>query len=578
MANVTNIKTPHAAVIVWNYSDRIGTEGITNKPDSSGVDDLNGVEQTIISTLSCISIETSKSKGQPEGQFRLVLAPYKNWVSTITAGSWCCLMMSNEPITEQDLKKANKNHVKMIGKIESVRVDTKQTDDTRQTQYFVAGVDWGHIFNNIVYVDNLIAGANDPQSQGNAAAVALRNALFGKGGTPKSFNVDDNLRSVIGIFGQKLGGFTQVEKDVNRLAKAIYNFKIPKKMVEFFDFSSPSGKIKGNIDSINKVLNLKTGVLTGPDVYKPSNEAKGFINPFSLQGQHTFWQILMENSNPALNEMFPEMRWRNDGGLELTIYNRIKPFAFKGYKGGAGSSSNLQSYFQNLKTHQIDNDTVISINAGSNWRDKYNFIEIKPEFQDFNIIANWYKQKSQVYDPVAFEREGFRPLILETKQFPSAGAKPGADDTVAVDWNQLEVWAKTMREWYFNTHRMLNGTLVMQGTTNYIGVGDNIKFDVGLINPTPNINKSTVDKKKNQSVLAHVESISHSFAINGDARTYITTIQFVRGIIVEGDNVISGRGTLDKFASSILDNDDRNTVNTISTSTDSDPDQKVRGR
>jgi len=123
MASNYAIKTPHAAVLVWNYIDRIGTEGMTSSPESSGVDDLTGVEPTIISTLSCISISTSKSKGQPEGSFQIVLAPTKDWVSTLTAGSWLAILMSNDPITQDDLKSANKSQVKMIGKIESVRTE-----------------------------------------------------------------------------------------------------------------------------------------------------------------------------------------------------------------------------------------------------------------------------------------------------------------------------------------------------------------------------------------------------------------------------------------------------------------------
>lgn len=574
-----NIKTPHAAVMVWNYVDRIGTEGMTNDPFSSGVSKLVDTEPAIISTLSCISIQTSKSKGQPDGQFQLTLAPYKNWTSTLTTGSWCVIMMSNEPITEKDFKKANKNHVKMIGKIETVRVDTQQVDGERQTRYYVTGTDWGHVFNNILYVDNLIASPNDPVSQGNAAAVALRNALFGKGGTPKSFNVDDNLNSIIQLFGQSLSGFTKAGQDINRLAKAVYTFRIPKAMIDFFDFKDANGKsIKA--DNISKLLNLRSGVLKAQDNYVPSNEARGFINPFSLQGSNTVWQILLENSNPVLNEMFSEMRWEEGAGngLYLTLYNRIKPFSFKSFTGAAGSQSGLKSYFQWVKLRDLDNTTIRSVNAGTNWRDKYNFIEIKPDFQDFAIFANWYKQKSQTFDAKAFEREGFRPLILSTRQFPAAGSKSGSNNKVNVDWDQLQVWATAMREWYFNTHRMLNGTLVMQGSTEYIAVGDNIRFDAGLINPTPNINDATVKAGKNMSIIAHVENVTHNFAINGDTRSYTTTIQFVRGIIVDGNNVIAGKGTLDKFVTDVPSKSDRNTNNTVSTSSDADPDTKIKGK
>lgn len=576
------VKTPHAAVLVWNYGDRIGNpDGNYN---ATGVKDLNSIEKesppVIVSTLSCVSIQTSKAKSQPDGSFNLVLAPYKNWTSTLTAGSWCCIMMSNEPITEQDLKKANKNHVKMIGRIESVRCETNVSDDgARQTLYYVSGVDWGHIFNSVLYIDNLIASTNDPQSQGNSAAVALRNALFGKEGSPKSFLVRQNLTSILDIMGKNLAGYTEAGNTIGRLSNSIYEFQIPDKMVEFFNFVDAKGK-KISAKTVNKLITLTTGSLVGPDKYVDKGEAVGFIDPFSLQGTHSLWQILLENSNPALNEMLAEMKWNDKSELQLVMYNRIRPFSYKNFKPNAGSSNGIKSYFQYIKTHNIDPVEVISVNAGTNWRDKFNFIEIKPQFQEFAIVANWYKQKSQVFDPVAFQREGFRPLIFDTKQFPSGSEKGGLPNDVGVDWSQLEVWAKIMREWYFGTHRMLNGTIVLHGTTEYIGVGNNIRFDAGLINPTPNINIATKRKGKNEYILAHVESVSHSFSVSPDgARSYRTTIQFVRGIIVNENNINVGEGMLDQDARDLSQADDRNTKNTVSTSDPTDPDpQKVRGR
>jgi hypothetical protein len=295
------------------------------------------------------------------------------------------------------------------------------------------------------------------------------------------------------------------------------------------------------------------------------------------------WQILLENSNHALNEMYCEIDWDNQSDdLDLVLYNRIKPFAYKDFKPTAGKSSKLKSYFQYIKMHKINSIDVISVNAGTNWRDKFNFIEIKPQFQDFAVVANWYKQKSQVFDPVSFQREGFRPLIIDTKQFPSSGGKDGGLPTdVGIKWDELEEWAKLLREWYFGTHRLLNGTLVMQGSTEYIAVGNNIKFDAGLINVTPNMNSASRNRNKTNSILAHVESVSHSFTVGSDgARSYRTTIQFVRGIIVEDSdtNINVGEGMLDEGANWLTPKDDKNTVNVNSTSGSQDPDpQKVRG-
>src|ERR1039458_713487 len=96
-SNNYKIVTPHAAIIIWNYSDRLTA-------DPTNASTLNNLEQIVLSTISCISIQTSKSKGSPVGSFQAVLAPTRDWVSTITAGSWCAILMSNQPITQNQIQ------------------------------------------------------------------------------------------------------------------------------------------------------------------------------------------------------------------------------------------------------------------------------------------------------------------------------------------------------------------------------------------------------------------------------------------------------------------------------------------
>ncbi len=564
MATNYKVQTPHAAVIIWNYDDRMGSEGSKA---------FNKVEKVIVSTVSCTSISTTKSKSNPQGSFQFTLAPNKNWVSTITSGSWCAILMGNEPISADDLKKADPKKVKMIGKIETVRVDVKVAGDgSRVTQYLVTGIDWGYVFSNTIYVDNNIAEINSPRDQGQGVAVALQQTLFGANNVQQKFDVASNLRSLINIFGNGLKGFTEQGTDINRLAKAVYDFHIPKEMVEYFNFIGPNGK-RVRAQQINKILTLVVGSLNGKDKYNGKSEAEGYIDPFSLQGSHSYWQVLLENSNPALNEMICELRWETTG-LRLALYNRIKPFSFKGFTGAAGKSNGLRSYFQNLPTTVIDPVNVISVNAGTNWRDKYNFVEIKPQFQEFKVFATWYKHLSQDFDGVAFQREGFRPLIVETKQFP----RGVTENSGFINYNSLASWVKLLREWYFDTHRMLNGTIVIVGQNEYIPVGSNIQFDAGLINPTTNMNASSAKNHKRNHILAHVENVSHSFSVNGEgARQYITTIQFVRGIIVNDSGVAVGDGILDKYSSKLSIVDSNNSDNTVTSSSSDDLDFKVKG-
>jgi hypothetical protein len=571
-----NIKTPHAAVIVWNYKDRIGTP--TGDFKSSGVEDSFGLDSndtspTIISTLSCVSIQTSKSKGQPEGNFTLVLAPTKNWVSTLTAGSWCVIMMSNEPIKAEDLKHANKNHVKMLGRIESVRCETSIDDSgTRKTLYYVSGIDWGHIFSSILYVDPLLLSPGEKINQGNSVAVAIRDSLFGKKGTIASKPVKNILADLLGIMGINLAGFNALGETIGRLGNTVYELTMPDDLLDFFNFTHEDGK-KIDAKTVNKIITLITGSLTSEDKYYDFVEALGFIDPFSLQGANTLWQMLLENSNPALNEMLCDMYWNDDSSVQLRLYNRIKPFSYKNFNKSFdkinGEADRIKSYFQYLKTHKLNSVDIMSVNAGSNWRDKVNFIEVKPQFQEFNIVANWTKQRAQVFDREAFDREGFRSMIVETKQFPGKQGSPAESN---INFDSLAEWGKLLREWFFGTHRMLNGTIVLHGSTEYIGIGNNIKFDAGLLNPNVNINEATKSLGKNKFILAHIESISHSFNVTSDgARTYRTSIQFVRGIIVDENNKNVGDGVLDQDVTKLSESDDNNSSNTNSISGSQDP-------
>lgn len=556
------IRTPHAAVIIWNYNERVGSVPSAN---------VNAVDKLIISTVSCVSIQTSKSKGDPQGSFQLTLAPRRNWVSAITPGSWCVLLMSNSPLTEADFQKVDPNKLKMIGKIDTVRVDTEAgSEGERKTMYYVSGVDWGHVFNNILYIDSNLARPTDPINLGNSAAVAIQNLLFGEKGIPKRFTTAASINALLETFGKDLTGFSAAGGEINLLANAIYNFNMPQSMISYLALNNKNGFPVPPPTNVNSAINLISGALkTTEDSYTDTEESYGFIDPFSLQGAHSFWQVLIDNSNPTMNEMIAEMR-PSASGTKLCLYNRIKPFAVRGSPyvtavQAIPGAIKVASYFQNIKTHMLDSMTIKKVNAGTNWKDKYNFVEIKPQFQDERIMEAAIKTYTQAFDVTAFQREGFRPLIFSTKHFP--GPVFEGPSLTAASWAELRGWVQMLQAWYFDTHKMLNGTIIMTGIDGYIAVGDNIQFDAQLINSNKNFNMNQKSLPLKTYVLAHVENVSHSFSVdpNSGARTYTTTIQFVRGLIVdEGKNPLTfDAGAIDVFASMNPDQMTANTDNVI---------------
>jgi hypothetical protein len=59
------LTNPHAAVIVWNYADRI---------NASGGQNVDEIEQVLITSASLMSVSTSKRKSSPAGSFEFRLA------------------------------------------------------------------------------------------------------------------------------------------------------------------------------------------------------------------------------------------------------------------------------------------------------------------------------------------------------------------------------------------------------------------------------------------------------------------------------------------------------------------------
>lgn len=762
------LTTPHAAIKIWNYLDRVQATGSAH----SSAAGINDVKEEIISTVSCSSISTTKAKSNPIGTFNFTLAPTRNWTAAITPGSWCAVMMSNEPITENDFKYANPKLVKMIGKIATVRTSvTTNPDGARVTQYLVAGEDWGHIFEDVLYVDPLIIGTEeDANSMGNSIFQQLI-PILAPGGSPTIASVRNNLQQLLNCVGEMISAEGKVE---GRLAKNSHSLLMPKGMRTFLFGEEDKGseRFMTRIKLISGALRATEGKY---DVQVPDGD--GFIDPMSLIGTNNIWQVLQDNGNYAINELFNDILWTSEGP-QFTLYNRVKPFAFR-EEPISDKTVSLRSKFRLLPTHRLDPVTIKSVNVGTNWRDKFNFVQIQPIFQDFKSWENLILQKVQAWDRKGqdvFNREGFRPLVFSVKQLPctkhevtilpitgatdsevnydapspttpaapgtrklvegfyrgnsfalticsidgaakgncwvadqasvdtqmwfnearQAGlmwginasyrttkeqqhevttqpklaaavgfsphqsgrgldiqpfmhatavkciskegmlildqleaignkygwvrdarsfkgpsptefnfvngkavpvnmpadndepwhftyhrwtpekrdpfvpptmptitvagvTRPGATDdksaakptgtttTWEVDPLAMEGWTGLLQEWYFDTHRLLNGQIVMTGSSEYISVGNNIMFDAELLGVKPNYNyASAADPSKKYYLLAHVECVKNSFQVGDDgARTFQTVIDFVRGIIVDENKNLVGDGALD---------------------------------
>jgi hypothetical protein len=578
----TRITNPVGMALIWNYIDRI---------DANLATDPNSVEsRVIINSASLKSISTSKSKSSPAGSFEIRLAPTFNWVTRITVGSWIVLLMS----PEQDIGMTSNvfpNFVdektfKMLGRINSVRLVTTVDPETgaRITEYIVEGNDWGSVFNTKLYMDPVARNNNfeEGSAVGHAARILLDNMItdWVTSGDPLPSS-SEVTTSIIELWGDPLtlvkGAFSKIAPEI--LLSSQSQFKLPSKVAIFMKLKSGDGIPINNFASLIKPI--IDGKLTGDDTYGGDpKEAFGFPNPSSFFGTHTFWQLLIDNCNTTINELIAETRFTN-GSPKLALYKRVKPFITDKsfinppYIAAGEDLDDVISEFKHVKKIEVPYEEVISINVGTNWRDKVNFIEILPQpLLNQTNLSNQVKQKAQAKDLKAFERDGFKPLIEKVNYMPYTKGAPQPIEATK--------WKHVLQQWYFNTHNLLNGAATFIGRQEYIQVGDNIKINAKVFGAAPfNAGQSKFDKQGTETyLLAQIENVSNNFTVDGNgARSFLTTVQFTRGLITDTNGKSVGpSGALDKDAETLINTGEKDIHDTFGTSTESDPDiQKLKG-
>jgi hypothetical protein len=585
MTHKTKLITPHGGVLIWNYNDRMGASPHGN---------VNEIDQIFINTTSLISVTTNKNKSTPAGNFEFRLAPNYNWVARITPGSWCVILMSqNKPIPQIDPDNvgfADPDLVKMLGRIDSVRavVEVDQETGARRTMYVVTGQDWCSVFDTKLYIDPIVRNNNLEKltAIGQSTRIAFDNFITSwvddkTNVLPSSSQV---VSALIDLWGAPLldistsvgalSGSPGIQLDKNPIFSSEAQFQIPTKVAQYMGFGGLLGGVTGGSINFSKIISRYDGTLKSYDTYSGDNkEALGFPDPASFFKVNSFWQMLVDNCNPVINELVTDLRWEADGSAKLALYKRVKPFlnrsAFE--KSDAPEVIKNTSKFSNVRRIEIPTEDVVAINAGTNWRDKINFIEIRPQPQlNATNFENAVKLDSQVIDRTAYERDGFKPLIQSVQYMPFDGSQPAP--LKCLEWKYL------LKEWYFNTHLMLNGSITIIGQNQYIQVGDNIMVDAGVLG-SGILNIKQYDKTT--YLLAHVEGVSHNFGVNSEtgARSFSTTIRFVRGVITNKNGQIIGsdqlEGAIDMKAQAIGGGEEKN-KNVVYNSTITDP-EHVKG-
>ena len=533
----------HAAFVIWNYNAR--------GDSSEDLQEKHGVAEVFFLTTDIISIRTNKDKAAPSGDFTVEMAPTRNWVSLITPGSWCAILMSNDRDAVK-AKVADYKSLKMVGRITSCRAaySSDQQTGAITTSIIVEGKDWGQVFETYIYIDPIFRGIQeDAKKSGAAAILSIFHPFFSKKDKDSDFSlmrVGDVIAGLKNIWGPTESVFSQLNDFLSTKTKSSERFSMTSGLLSFSKggltlpkevagFMSGAGLLAGRDTNIVTLIVDKQGTLTSYDEYDYSdtvNDGVGVPNLSMLLNTNTFWSILNAHINPVLNEVFVDLSW--DGSkVDFCLYRRVKPFCLRQEFEGSNTTNikALTSLFKNIKRHNIEVSDIVSFNAGTNWRDRVNFIELRSSLLDLANASSALKASVQIYDQESIDRDGFKAYpIQNTTTFYMPLESSNVATSALKDFAN---WKYLLKEWYFNTHTQLNGSIIAVGQDQYIGVGDNIMVSASVFG-SGSFN-SKIDSTKH-FLLAHIESVSHSFAADANGtRQFFTTIRFVRGIFVDKD-------------------------------------------
>ena len=453
----------------------------------------------------------SKNKGSSSGSFSLTLKRGKevkngevqpndiDYLKAIHPGDWVMIYVKKSGTIDIDSIKPDSG-LKFLGVVENVRY--LEIDDPNRAaprlEYVVTGRDFGKVFENEIFFNpavnnetiqtllgakfltdgkNTIRGDNRASVGGYTPDRVIKNLVsFYLGGSFDSLNANNEVWYVPALLGRAF-----------RPAAKIKNGG-----VSFVDILS-TGKI--GVHNHDRNNNFITAVpMPGAALIK------------SLPASGTVWGVLQFMQNAALNEMFTELSRDKSGNLQPTLVCRQMPFsnlagnetnvfaanARSPAQGGKGTiindriSEREKTYFVNLPKTTINSSKIKQKNVGKSEHERVNHVIVVPKVdsETYDVLY------SAAFNVPSVQRYGLRSLQTQTSYIlnPGEGIK-----------NYLSRCVNLLMDWFFLSHQLFNGTVVIDGLNEHVELGTNLYIE---------------DVKQ----LYHVEGYTHTYEIQDDSR------------------------------------------------------------
>lgn len=527
-----------AEVVVYNYTNRESELSIG--PVSIASPFVSSTEEIKIGHAAT-SITCSKTKSSPYGTFSITLKPTQEWTSVIVPGSWCAIYMSNSSLTKDTINNKatfdGENYhapLKMVGMIMAVRVNKSISQDGAvSVTYTISGYDFGYLFTASIYVNQMFQA----QVLAGAYTAVWSNLTFP--------NSDKSIGDPTQNLGWVLQAWSEVEKGGIKVGASVGISPPKTRIVIPDDVAKLVGTKKEVIGFINVALGLDKRkckvVEIGDGFARPFQTpliGQKYFEPHRLIVNNTLWGMINEYLNPTLNEAYCDLHICKAGlsassmgpplsGGSLSLLGggivqplfvaRQIPFSTPKYKDivkglsleATPSAKNTEyptTMLIDLPKTTIPANKVIQYDIGYSEYERVNFTELNAF--DINVqqksFGSIQTDNKPTWSDGSITRFGLRPKVVY-------GADYGFSATDKL--NTANSWRSLLKDWFFNNHRYVNGTVECIGLSEHIAIGENIVLD-------------------KEQLLAHIESYTHNFTVDQETgvKIFRTSIEFTRGI------------------------------------------------
>lgn len=217
------------------------------------------------------------------------------------------------------------------------------------------------------------------------------------------------------------------------------------------------------------------------------------------------WSLLSTYLNPTINEMYTAMRPGPSGNIEPVLVVRQLPFSTP-----LGPTNCATTRFLDLPRWKLPPQMIKSGDLGTSDALRVNFVHLigTVSAQSQNADPTYQLLRNPpIRDAQDIQRSGLRPEISQVQC--------GLEDLTDPDRGTL-AWTQLRADMVMGQHLALNGPLTSYGIQEPIAEGDNLELD---------------------GVVFHLESVSHTCAMVGTKKQFITYMELSHGMAADADQI-----------------------------------------